>query len=446
MAKKHNFVWLHNYFLVRSTKTKKIRINGGSALMRHLRKASPQHIGKKTWDYFRGQKKVVRKSFSHYAFRGQFTSTFFYHSRFSDCVFTDISGERYVFENCKFYNCTFENCHFEHHENQWEKLVFQRCRFKRFYIADGMQEELLFIQCRISEMTISDVNVVEKIRFKTCMIENSHFEYLLPSGKYIRPSLVFERSQVESTRFEDVDFKDSTFLDTGLFNTLFLDCKLYRKTFRLTRELNSSCQAMFDFETILKSNYISPTVLLTYFNITADYTSLKNTIINMTAEKDFFTVFISYSFKDSPFAIKLNRYLRNKGIHTFMWEKDAPGGQLLEDIMDANIGKHDKLLFIASQYSIKSRACQYELTTARKKQEKSWDAIFFPICIDDFLFKVKKNQVRPMDRVEEYWSNIEEIKRVNALDFTMFNGGKINRAAFEKAALKILDGLKKEIK
>jgi hypothetical protein len=80
--------------------------------------------------------------------------------------------------------------------------------------------------------------------------------------------------------------------------------------------------------------------------------------------------------------------------------------------MSGNIKKHDKILFIASANSIKSKACQYELSEGRKKQGSSWETVFFPIHIDDFLFTVKKSQIRPTSMTEEYWENIKELKRI----------------------------------
>ena len=162
----------------------------------------------------------------------------------------------------------------------------------------------------------------------------------------------------------------------------------------------------------------------------------------MTTQMKFSTVFISYSFKDSILAKKINDYLNVKGIRTFIWEKDAPGGKPLEEIMTSGIGAHDKLLFISSENSIKSKACQFELTTARKKQEGTWENIFFPITIDHYLFTVKKNQIRPIDNANEFWTNIEEIKSVNALDFSQFNRVDYSEEDFEIMINKLIEGLK----
>jgi hypothetical protein len=211
--------------------------------------------------------------------------------------------------------------------------------------------------------------------------------------------------------------------------------------FIVTKKLKYESYATMDFQTILQSDELSDEILSSYFNI-KNKVNLKAIVSGMTTQKTFSTVFISYSFKDSEFAKKINDSLNNQGIRTFMWEKDAPGGKPLEDIMTSGIGAHDKLLFIASEYSIRSKACQFELTTARKKQELSWSNVFFPITIDDYLFKVKKNQIRPIELADEYWENIEEIKRVNALDFSPFNKKGYNENNFQKMFQKIVDGLK----
>jgi len=141
----------------------------------------------------------------------------------------------------------------------------------------------------------------------------------------------------------------------------------------------------------------------------------------MTTKMEYKKIFISYSFKDQAFARALNDTLKKNGVKTFLWENDAPGGEYLEDIMYKNVYNHDVMLFIASEHSLKSKACQFELSTGRKKQEENWNNIFFPIHIDHYLFEVRQNQIRPLDKAEEYWKNIEELKRMNSQDFSLYS-------------------------
>jgi uncharacterized protein (TIGR00255 family) len=54
----------------------------------------------------------------------------------------------------------------------------------------------------------------------------------------------------------------------------------------------------------------------------------------------FQTVFISYSFNDKIFARAVNNCLKRKGVITFLWEQDAPGGKKLHSIMRERIKNH----------------------------------------------------------------------------------------------------------
>jgi hypothetical protein len=114
----------------------------------------------------------------------------------------------------------------------------------------------------------------------------------------------------------------------------------------------------------------------------------------------------------------------------------------LKEIMEKNVMEHDRILFVASANSIKSEACQFELSECRKKQAKTWEDTLFPIHIDDFLFEVKKDQIRPVTATEEYWNNIEELRRINSADFKRFNRDKIDTKKFKEAVSIIVRQLK----
>lgn len=133
---------------------------------------------------------------------------------------------------------------------------------------------------------------------------------------------------------------------------------------------------------------------------------------------EYSSLFISYSFVDKDFVHRLNDSLRNSGVNTFLWEKDAPFGETLKNIMYENVHQYDRVLFVASENSIKSPACQYELSQARHRQDKLWKTILFPIHIDSFLFEISKENIRPREMIEEYWKNIGELREINSLDFT----------------------------
>jgi len=156
---------------------------------------------------------------------------------------------------------------------------------------------------------------------------------------------------------------------------------------------------------------------------------------------EYSSLFISYSFKDKKFVNKLNDSLCEKGVNTFLWEKDAPIGETLKDIMFENVHKYDRVLFVASENSLKSSACHYELTQAREKQDKLWKTVLFPIHIDKFLFTVRKENIRPKNMADEYWNNICELRDINSLDFTDISAN-IDKDKFDKKIKTLLRDLK----
>lgn len=158
---------------------------------------------------------------------------------------------------------------------------------------------------------------------------------------------------------------------------------------------------------------------------------------------EFSSLFISYSFKDKEFVNQLNDSLNWNGVNTFLWEKDAPFGESLKNIMFENVHKYDRVLFVASENSLKSQACHYELTQAREKQDKLWKTILFPIHIDDFLFKVSKENIRPRDKADQYWLNICELREINSLDFTELSVA-FDKVKFDEKIDKLLINLETE--
>jgi len=164
----------------------------------------------------------------------------------------------------------------------------------------------------------------------------------------------------------------------------------------------------------------------------------------LTSKIEFQSVFISYSFKDKEFAKKINNELVNKGIFTTLWEKDSPGGKPLKEIMSKGVDEKDRVLFIASKDSLKSPACHFELSGGRRKQEKIWEDVLFPIHIDDYLFKIKKENIRPIEIQNEYWNNILELRNLNSIDFSQFTDQlNYNKRSFDNLIFRMLKGLRK---
>lgn len=425
----------------------KVIIEGHSSLMKYLLENSPKSIGNKKVGPFEFENKVIRKTLRNFIFKGDFHGIEFKKVKFKNCDFEGIWGFFCIFQDCEFEACNFRNCRFSHLEMDWNALYFFNCYFRNVELDEGVVFNLTFEHCNLTNCSFGGLFPSENVRFYNSNIDDSLFQSMqyYEEGEVVERDdefvdLLFHECNLEGTNFHRMNFKNSRFYDSVLYKIGFIDCTLESDSFIVTKKLKYDSYATMDFQTILQSDEIDHTILSQYFNI-KNKVNLKEIISSMTTQKNFSTVFISYSFKDSEFAKKITTLLNDKGIRTFMWEKDAPGGKPLEEIMTSGISAHDKLLFIASENSIKSKACQFELTTARKKQEASWENVFFPIMIDSYLFNVKKSQIRPIELANEYWENIEEIKRINALDFSAFNNRQYLEKDFDTMFQKIVDGL-----
>ncbi|MDQ2719942.1 MAG: toll/interleukin-1 receptor domain-containing protein [Bacteroidota bacterium] len=311
-------------------------------------------------------------------------------------------------------------------EGDLYSIYFQECEFDSINMLLETTINVNFVKCYIDVSFFFSIQSVAKDKFYT---KNEIYD------------LYFEECRIGDTCFSSADLRNSLFRNTAIHKCSFIDCKLDTHTIIQTQKTEYINYSAIDFQSILKSNDIDSKILKEFFNINSP--DIRKIVQNITSEISFKSLFISYSFKDKQFANSLNNELTNIGIKTFLWEKDAPGGHRLEEIMMINVNKHDKILFISSEHSIRSKACQFELTEARKKQEASWATdIFYLVHLDNYLFGIKKNMIRPISKVEEYWENIEELRRVNSVDFSRFISGYYDPSEFTKAVESIVVELK----
>lgn len=420
-------------------------ITGKEELIAHILEKAPKSLKKNKKDFYSQETLIYRKSFRGITFNKEFTGIEFKNCKFYDCRFENIWGFFFILNNCQFESCEFRNSRFSHLEFSWDSVEFNHCFFMNVQFDEGGLYDIIFKKCEIRSFNLLGFVPISNVQFLSCSIENGQFQSLAYhendddiDNEFL--DLIIQDCSIEFSTFNSVDFINSVIVDTHLYKSSFTNCRIGNDTIKCTKEPKLKNYASIDFQSIVKSEKIDSEILRIYFHIFDN--NLKDTITQITSKIEFKSIFISYSFKDKGIANQINRMLKRRGVKTFLWEKDAPGGQRLDDIMSSNIRKHDKILFISSQFSIKSKACQFEISQGRKKQEETWDNIFFPIHIDDFLFNVKMSQIRPIEKRDEYWENIKEIKRVNSVDFSKFNTQNPNVDELEEAVNLVVNELK----
>ncbi len=372
----------------------------------------------------------------------------------------DLENKHFV--STEFEDCIFDNCSFHHtfiNSSTLTKCHFRDCRFTWSKFIDIDLIQCQFEACIITGLELADVKA-SKVLFRNCgeildlqirsgqgrdySFINSYIAFLdiEPNKSKPKDRIDFIECLVKESSFDRIDFSISVFENCSLSLNQFSDCIFSSKTLISKNETPANEFNLIDIRTILNSTNQSPDILETLFGI--HNTDIKEYLIGLTSKIEFQSIFISYSFADKEFAKIINAELMRRGILTFLWEKDAPGGKPLRKIMEKGVREKDRVLFIASKHSLKSKACHFELTEGRKKQESTWEDVLFPIHIDNYLFEVAKGDIRPKDVQDEYWENIEELKSLNSIDFSMFS--KTNwsdNPEFEKSIFKLIKGLRK---
>lgn len=368
---------------------------------------------------------------------------------FEKCVFVECNFTNTVFHSCTFIDCEFVLCKFHLSKFLFIQLTnsrFSDCTILSLEIADLEANELIFIDCpEVLDLSFRGYGH-RFISFVRCYLHHLDIEPLITNDEYPnslnRERLDFVDCVIRESSFDRIDFIEGNFRNSNLSLIQFSSCEFSSETIDESNSTPGNEFNMIDIRTILNSQPIDKLVLENIFGINSS--DIKEYLIDLTSKIEFQSIFISYSFVDKQFAKNINEILNRRGIMTFLWEYDSPGGKTLKHIMSSNIKDKDRVLFIASKDSIKSKACQFELSKGREKQEITWNDVLFPIHIDNFLFDLKKEQIRPIENQDEYWKNIEELKNLNSLDFSNFvNPNNRDEHKFEKLIYRLIKGLRK---
>lgn len=363
--------------------------------------------------------------------------------RFENCVFEKVDFTDSVFnvsqlDNCTFYRCRLNGVKFIESDiinttfdlNMWSYVDFSDSLVKNVDVKHSPELlELMFGGCEVNNMRFLD-GVMSYSRLET-----------LRKSKDDNEEFIFDRMELNNCLFFNMDLRKSQFDGCAFDQTIYSNCTLLSSTFTETNFSKDSNYCSIDLQSIDSSEPLKPIVLKKVFGIHNE--EIKDFLSGFIQEIKYQTIFISYSFEDKIFASALNHKLKAKGIFTFLYEKDAPGGKRIKKIMIEGVKKHDRLLFIASKNSITSKACQFELSEGRKKQEDNWETIFYPIHLDNYLFELTKEDIRPKSMQEEYWENITELKEVHSLDFSSYNNESLNNLEFDSAVKKLIKELRK---
>ncbi len=106
----------------------------------------------------------------------------------------------------------------------------------------------------------------------------------------------------------------------------------------------------------------------------------------------FYSVFISYSHADKPFARQLHDRLQGRGIRCWLDEHQLLPGQKIHVEVDRGIRQWDKVLLCCSQHSLTSWWVNNEIELAIQKEQRLWKErgeevlALIPLNLDGYMF------------------------------------------------------------
>jgi hypothetical protein len=181
-------------------------------------------------------------------------------------------------------------------------------------------------------------------------------------------------------------------------------------------------------DTIIRSQGKIPEIFLRNAGVPDSIIEAIPSLVSSLKPIDFYSCFISYSSKNHDFAERLHADLLVKGVRCWLDKEDLKIGEKFRPRIDEAIRRHDKLLLVLSQYSVKSTWVETEVETAFEKERRSKKLVLFPIRLDEAVM-----------RTRQAWAT--DIRRQRHIgDFTCWK----NHDDYQKAFTRLLGDLKAE--
>ena len=107
-------------------------------------------------------------------------------------------------------------------------------------------------------------------------------------------------------------------------------------------------------------------------------------LVNSEEGIQFYSCFISYSFRDEEFARRLHSRMRDAHLRVWFAPEDIQGGKKLHEQIETAIHVYDKLLIVLSEASLQSEWVMTELRKARQAERQTGKRKLFPVRLMDF--------------------------------------------------------------
>ena len=121
-------------------------------------------------------------------------------------------------------------------------------------------------------------------------------------------------------------------------------------------------------------------------------------------QSDSTQVFISYSRKDSEFALKLSNDLKNQGVNTWLDQTDIPGGAEWDNAIEEALEASGKFLIILTKTSVTSSNVKDELNFALQEKKQ-----VIPILLEDCRLPMRISRRQFVDFSKSYETGLNKL-------------------------------------
>ena len=148
----------------------------------------------------------------------------------------------------------------------------------------------------------------------------------------------------------------------------------------------------------------------------------------------FYSCFISYSSEDSEFANHLYERMISAGLRAWFAPRSLRAGEKLHEVIIQEIWRHQKLLLVLSEHSMRSKWVAQEIREAKRREEEERTRILCPVRLTCYS-ALKDWKLFDADSVRDLAAEIREYFIPDFSDW-------IDDARFESSFQELLGGLK----
>jgi len=135
---------------------------------------------------------------------------------------------------------------------------------------------------------------------------------------------------------------------------------------------------------------------------------------------EYHSCFISYSWNDKEFAVRLYDDLQSVGVRSWLDAKNMVVGGAISDQIDRAIRIHEKVLLVLSVASIYSDWVQWEVRHAIELERERRRTVLFPLAVDSEIFKFTPG------------TELAELRKRYILDFSGWHQEESYQRAFKR--------------